>query len=90
MLSSQNALHDESRLHRWCAWYEKGGLKRLEDRHADGNNAKLIPEQCVVVIERVTMYRPDQFLLAEVCLSRGEFWTVSDMQIGLPRRYGVT
>jgi transposase len=80
----------ERSLRRWCAWYARGGLERLEDQRAGGNNAKLTPEQRADVIERVKAYRPDQLLPAEVRLSRGEFWTVSDLQIGLQRWYGVT
>ena len=80
----------ERSLRRWCAWYEQDGLERLEDQRAGGNNAKLTPEQRAEVIERVKTYRPDQLLPAEVRISRGEFWTVSDLQIGLQRWYGVT
>jgi transposase len=80
----------ERSLRRWCAWYEQSGVKRLEDQRAGGNNAKLTPEQRAAVIERVKTYRPDQLLPTEVRISRGEFWTVSDLQIGLQRWYGVT
>ena len=80
----------ERSLRRWFAWYEQGGLERLEDQRAGGNNAKLTPAQRVEVIERVKTYRPDQLLPAEVRISRGEFWTVSDLQIGVQRWYGVT
>lgn len=80
----------ERSLRRWFAWYEQGGLERLEDQRAGGNNAKLTSEQRAEVIKRVQKYRPDQLLPAEVRLSRGEFWTVSDLQIGLQRWYGVT
>ena len=62
----------------------------MEDQRAGGNNAKLTPAQRVEVIERVKTYRPDQLLPAEVRISRGEFWTVSDLQIGVQRWYGVT
>jgi transposase len=80
----------ERSLRRWCAWYEQGGLERLEDQRAGGNNAKLTPEQRAIVLERVRTYRPDQLLPTDVRISRGEFWTVSDLQIGLHRWYGVT
>jgi hypothetical protein len=49
----------ERSLRRWCAWYEQGGLERLEDQRAGGNNAKLTPEQRAEVIARLTTYRPD-------------------------------
>jgi transposase len=80
----------ERSLRRWCAWYEQGGLERLADQRAGGNNAKLTPEQRAAVIERVKTYRPDQLLPAEIRISRGEFWTVSDLQIGLQQWYGVS
>lgn len=80
----------ERSLRRWCAWYEQGGIERLEDQRAGGNNAKLSVEQRAAVIERVKAYRPDQVLPAELRVSRGEFWTVSDLQIGLQRWYGIT
>jgi transposase len=80
----------ERSLRRWCAWYEQGGLERLEDQRAGGNNAKLTPEQRAEVIARLTTYRPDQLLPAEVRLSRGAFWTVSDLRIGLQQWYGVS
>ena len=80
----------ERSLRRWFAGYEQGGLARLEDQRVGGNNAKLTPEQRAEVIARVKTYRPDQLLPTEVRLSRGEFWTVSDLRIGLQRWYGVT
>jgi transposase len=80
----------ERSLRRWCAWYEHDGVARLADQRAGGNNAKLTPEQRAAVIERLKTYRPDQLLPADVRISRGEFWTVSDLQMGLQRWYGVT
>jgi transposase len=80
----------ERSLRRWCAWYEQGGLARLADQRVGGNNAKLSPEQRAEVIKRVKTYRPDQLLPADVRVSQGEFWTVSDLQVGLQRWYGVT
>jgi len=80
----------ERSLRRWCAWYEQGGLERLEDQRAGGNNARLTPEQRAEAIERVKTYRPDQLLPADIRVSRGEFWTVSDLRIGLQRWYGLT
>jgi transposase len=80
----------ERSLRRWCVWYEQGGLERLEDQRAGGNNARLTPEQRAEAIERVQTYRPDQLLPADIRVSQGEFWTVSDLRIGLQRWYGVT
>jgi transposase len=80
----------ERSLRRWCAWYEQGGLERLEDRRAGGNNAKLTLEQRAEVIRRVKTYRPDQVLPPIVRISRGTFWTVSDLRIGLHEWYGIS
>jgi transposase len=80
----------ERSLRRWCVWYEQGGLERLENQRAGGNNAKLTPEQRAEVIARLKAYRPDQLFPAEVRISRGAFWTVSDVQIGLQQWYGVS
>jgi transposase len=80
----------ERSLRRWCAWYEQGGLARLEDQRAGGNNAKLTPAQRAEVIARLKTYRPDQVLAPEVRISCGAFWTVSDLRTGLQQWYGVT
>jgi transposase len=80
----------ERSLRRWSAWYEQDGLERLEDQRAGGNNARLTSEQRAEAIQQVKTYRPDQLLPADIRVSRGEFWTVSDLQIGLKRWYGVT
>jgi transposase len=80
----------ERSLRRWCAGYEQGGLERLEDQRAGGNNAKLTPDQRADVIARVKTYRPDQLFPAAVRISRGTFWTVSDLRIGLQAWYGVS
>lgn len=80
----------ERSLRRWCAWYEAGGVARLEDQRAGGNNAKLTLEQRAEVLQRLKTAHPDQVLPPDIRLSRGEFWTVSDLQIGLQVWYGVT
>jgi len=80
----------ERSLRRWCGWYGQGGLARLEDQRAGGNNAKLTPAQRAEVMARLKTYQPDQVLAADVRISRGVFWTVSDLRIGLQQWYGVT
>ena len=39
---------------------------------------------------RVKAYRPDQMLSAELRVSQGQFWTVSDLQVVVKQWYGVT
>jgi transposase len=43
-----------------------------------------------VAVAKIQQYRPDQLLGAEVRVSRGSFWTISDLRIGLQSWYGVT
>ncbi len=80
----------ERSLRRWCGWYAAGGITRLEDQRAGGNNAKLTSDQRADAIRRLKTSRPDQVLPRDIRLSRGEFWTVSDLRIGLQTWYGVT
>ncbi len=80
----------ERSLRRWCEWSAAGGVARLADHRAGGNNAKLTPEQRADVLQRLKTSRPDQVLPPDMRLSRGEFWTVSDLRIGLQTWYGVT
>ena len=35
-------------------------------------------------------YRPDQVLSAELRISQGQFWTVSDLKVVVKQWYGVT
>jgi transposase len=39
---------------------------------------------------RLDGYRPDQVIEAEMRISQGQFWTVSDLAIVIERWYGVT
>jgi transposase len=39
--------------------------------------------------QRLQQYRPDQVLSAEVRVSQGQFWTVSDLQIVVKAWYDV-
>jgi transposase len=58
--------------------------------HWQGENAlKLSRDQRADLKQRVQNYRPDQVIAAEMRLSRGEFWTVSDLQIVIKRWYKV-
>ena len=58
--------------------------------HWQGEKAlKLSREQRADLKRRVQQYRPDQVMAPEVRLSRGQFWTVSDLQIMVKRWYAV-
>jgi transposase len=62
----------------------------LESGWQGGNNARLTAIERAEVIAKVKQYPPDQLLPSEVRVSHGAFWTVSDLQIGIQRWYGVT
>lgn len=76
-------------LMRWRRSYERGGIAALSDKRAGGNRAKLTQAQRAEVKQKVNQYRPDQVLPPEVRVSRGVFWTVSDLKLVVERWYGV-
>jgi transposase len=80
----------ERSLMRWCEHYRAKGLDGLVSLWRGGNHARLSQAQRAEVIAKVQQYRPDQVLNAEVRVSRGAFWTVSDLRIGVKACYGVT
>jgi transposase len=80
----------ERSLLRWCERYRQHGLVGLVSGWRGGNNARLKPSQRTELLAKVQQYQPDQLLPAEVRVSRGTFWTVSDLRIGVQRWYGVT
>ena len=75
---------------RWVQHYQREGLAGLADKRRGGNRAKLTQEQRRGIREKVHQYRPDQVLPAEVRISRGIFWTVSDVSLAVRMWYGVT
>ena len=80
----------ERSLLRWCERYREHGLAGLRSGWHGGNNARLTPTQRAEAIAKIQQYRPDQLLPPEMRVSRGTFWTVSDVRIGLQRWYHVT
>jgi len=74
----------------WCGAYRARGLDGLKS-HGQGENAlKLTRTQRADLKERVNGYRPDQVLSAELRISQGQFWTVSDLKVVVKQWYGVT
>lgn len=59
-------------------------------RYGNENAAKLTREQRTEVKDKVHQYQPDQILPSDIRVSRGEFWTVSDLRIAVKRWYGVS
>lgn len=74
----------------WCRAYRVHGLAGLQS-HWQGENAlKLTRKQRFDLKVRLDQYRPDQVLIPEMRVSRGEFWTVSDLKTVVYQWYGVT
>ena len=86
---SQVVQSNERRIREWGQKYRQQGLAGLKS-HWQGENAlKLSREQRADLQQRVQQYRPDQVIAADVRLSRGQFWTVSDLQIVVKAWYAV-
>jgi transposase len=79
----------ERRIREWAQKYGQQGLVGLKS-HWQGENAlKLSREQRVDLRQRLQQYRPDQVIAPQVRLSRGQFWTVSDLHIVVQAWYEV-
>jgi len=79
----------DRRMRAWAQKYQQAGLAGLKS-HWQGENAlKLSRAQRADLKQRVEQYRPDQVIAADVRLSRGQFWTVSDLQMVVKSWYAV-
>jgi transposase len=79
----------DRRIREWTQKYEQHGLDGLKS-HWQGENAlKLSREQRADLKRRLHVYRPDQVIAPDVRISRGQFWTVSDLQIVVQAWYEV-
>ncbi len=72
-----------------------GLVSGLSGEGAGWAKITLARRQCTETEPRATCrpessYRPDQVLSAEVRISQGQFWTVSDRKVVVQRWYGVT
>lgn len=79
----------ERRIREWAQKYGQDGLEGLKSQWQGENALKLRREQRADLKERLQQYRPDQVIAPEVRLSRGQFWTVSDLQIVVNAWYEV-
>jgi transposase len=80
---------DERSIRKWTQKYQQAGLDGLKS-HWQGENAlKLSRAQRADLKQRLQQYRPDQVIAPEVRISRGQFWTVSDLQIVVKTWYAV-
>jgi transposase len=74
----------------WAIEYRRGGLKGLQSRWQGGNAKKLTDEQRQDLFAKLEQYSPEQIIAPDVRVERSTFWTVSDLQIVVEARYGVT
>jgi transposase len=79
----------ERRIREWTQKYGQQGLEGLKTQWQGENALKLSREQRADLRRRVQQYRPDQVMSADVRISRGQFWTVSDLQIMVKAWYEV-
>lgn len=79
----------DRRIREWTQKYRQQGLTGLKSQWRGENALKLSREQRVDLKQRLQQYRPDQVLSAEVRVSQGQFWTVSDLQIVVKAWYEV-
>jgi len=79
----------ERRIREWAQKYGQHGLDGLKSQWQGENALKLSRPQRADLKQRLQQYRPDQVIAPEVRLSRGQFWTVSDLHIVVKAWYAV-
>jgi transposase len=67
-----------------------GGLAALESQWQGGNARKLSAHQTAELKERLHHYRPDQILPPTLRVSRGAFWTLSDLRLAVQQWFEVS
>ncbi len=85
------ALLDIFREEGCCERHERYEHQEHDVEQLQGGNArKLSVEQTADPKARLHQYKPDQVLAAELRVSRGAFWTVSDLRLVVQQWYGVS
>ena len=79
----------ERRIREWAQKYGQQGLEGLQSQWQGENALKLSRKQRADLKQRLQQYRPDQVMSVDVRSSRGQFWTVSDLQIMVKAWYAV-
>jgi transposase len=74
----------------WCVAYRADGASGLKSKWQGENALKLSRVQRADLKARLAAYRPDQVIEADLRISQGQFWTVTDLAIVIERWYGVT
>lgn len=81
---------DERSIRKWAQRYAQAGVEGLQSQWQGDNALKLSREQRADLKQRLHQYRPNQVMAGDLRISRGQFWTVSDLQIVVQQWYGVT
>ena len=73
----------------WSRRYTQDGLDGMCSQWATQNAAKLTIDEKAEIKQRLHAHQPDELLSAEVRISQGAFWTVSDLQVVVKQWYDV-
>lgn len=79
----------DRRIREWTHKYGQQGLTGLKSQWQGENALKLSREQRADLTQRLEEYRPDQVIAADIRISQGQFWTVSDLHIVVKAWYEV-
>ena len=79
----------ERSIRQWSQRYGQQGLAGLQSQWQGENALKLSRVQRADLKQRLQQMVPEQAISAEVRISQGQFWTVSDLQIVVQQWYGV-
>jgi len=79
----------ERSIRQWSQRYRQAGLVGLKSQWQGENALKLSRAQRRDLKQRLQQTQPDQVISAEVRISQGQFWTVSDLQIVVTQWYGI-
>lgn len=79
----------ERSIRQWSQRYSQAGLVGLKSQWQGENALKLSRVQRSELKQRLQQTQPDQVISAEVRISQGQFWTVSDLQMVVREWYGV-
>src|SRR5574341_340028 len=80
---------EERSIGKWVQKYQQAGVDGLKSQWQGENALKLSRAQRADLKQRVQQYRPEQVIAPDVRVSRGQFWTVSDLQIVVKAWYEV-
>jgi transposase len=79
----------DRRIREWAQRYQQAGVVGLKSSWQGENALKLSREQRTDLKQRLQQYRPDQVIAPDIRISRGQFWTISDLQIVVKSWYAV-